>query len=129
MPDTYFELVKMFPLVHIRDDDHLNAAFEVIDDLLQRDLDEGAQAYLDALTDHVEIYEDEHVAIPDASDVDVLRELIRTNGLSQSALAKRVKISQSTLSAILGGTRTMNKEHMLKLAKFFNVSTAVFLPA
>ncbi len=29
-PDTYFALVKKFPLPHIRDDDHLKAAIEVI---------------------------------------------------------------------------------------------------
>src|SRR3954468_20669933 len=58
LPDTYFALVKEFPLTHIRDDEHLKEAQEAIDQLLQEELDEGAQAYLDALTDLVEIYED-----------------------------------------------------------------------
>jgi hypothetical protein len=39
LPDTYFKLVKRFPLIHIRDDDNLGAAQEMIDRLLAEDLD------------------------------------------------------------------------------------------
>src|SRR5205807_3094066 len=88
LPDTYFALVKRFPLTHIRDDDHLDAAQEVIDKLLEKDLDEGAQQYLDVLTDMVEAYEDRHVPIRDASEAEVLRELMGANRLSQQDLAK-----------------------------------------
>jgi HTH-type transcriptional regulator / antitoxin HigA len=129
LPDTYFQLVKQFPLAHLRDDDHLSAAQEVIDRLLQEDLDEGAQAYLGVLTDLVEAYEAEHVLIPDASEADVLRELMRANNLSQLALAKEVGIAQSTISAVLNGTRSLTKDHLVKLARFFHVSPSAFLPA
>src|SRR5215210_2981320 len=101
LPATYFALVKQFPLIHIRDAHQLNAAQKMIDRLLKEDLDEGAQEYLDALTDLVETFEDKHVLIPDASEADVLRALMGSNGLSQPKLAKEVGISQSTLSAVL----------------------------
>jgi HTH-type transcriptional regulator/antitoxin HigA len=127
LPGSYFKLVKRFPLTHIRDDHHLGAAQVVIDRLLQEDLDEGAQEYLDALTDLVETYEEEHVPIPDASEADVLRELIRANGLSQARLQKAVCISQSTISAVLNGTRSLTKEQVVALARFFRVSPAAFL--
>ena len=126
--DTYFNFVRRFPLVHLRDDDHLRAAQEMIDSLLERKLDKGGQDYLDVLTDLVEAYEDEHHPIPDASQAEVLRELLRVNGLSQQKLAQRVKISQSTISAVLNGVRTFTKEQVIALAKFFNVSPAAFLP-
>jgi HTH-type transcriptional regulator/antitoxin HigA len=129
LPDTYFELVKQFPLTHIRDDAHLEAAQEVIDQLLEEALDEGGQEYLDALTDLVETYEDEHEAIPDASEADVLRMLMEGKPISQATLAKEVGIAQSTISAVLSGDRELTKEHLVKLAKFFHVSPAVFLPA
>ncbi len=129
LPDTYFELVKQFPLTHVRDGDHLDAAQEVIDRLLQEDLDRGAQEYLDALTDLVETYEEEHVPIPDASEADVLRELMRANGLSQGRLQKAVGISQSTISAVLNGSRSLTKEQVIALARYFRVSPAVFLPS
>src|SRR5438876_7830960 len=124
LPDTSFKLVRQFPLTHIRDDGHLDAALGMIDRLLQENLDDGAEEYLDALTDLVESYEDRHVLIPDASEADVLRELMRSNGLSQSKLAKAVGISQSTISAVLNGTRSLTKEQVVKLAEFFHLSPA-----
>jgi HTH-type transcriptional regulator / antitoxin HigA len=127
-PDSYFKLVKQFPLTHLRDDEHLDAAQRMLDRLLQEDLDEGAQQYLDVLTDLIEDYEEKHVPMPDASEADVLRELMRNNGLSQPKLAKAAGIAQSTLSAVLNGTRSLTKEQLIKLAKFFNVSPAAFLP-
>jgi HTH-type transcriptional regulator / antitoxin HigA len=128
LSDTYFRLVKQFPLTHIRDDDHLHAASEVIARLLQENLNDGAQQYLDVLTDMVEAYEDEHVVIPDASEADVLRELMRSNGLKQQQLSKRVGIAQSTVSAVLTGSRSLTKDQVVTLAKFFNVAPAAFLP-
>jgi HTH-type transcriptional regulator/antitoxin HigA len=128
LPETYFTLVRQFPLTHIRDDDHLDAAQTMIDQLLKEELDEGAEAYLDALTDLVETYEDKHVLIPDASEADVLRELMASNRLSQTKLAKAVGISQSTISAVLNGTRSLTKEQVVKLGEFFHVSPAAFQP-
>jgi HTH-type transcriptional regulator/antitoxin HigA len=129
LPATYFTLVKKAPLIHIQDDDHLDAAQEMIDRLLTQDLDRGAKEYLDVLTDLVGAYEDEHYPIPDASEADVLRELMRSNRLSQRRLAKEVRISQTTLSAVLNGTRSLTKDQVVRLAKFFNISPAAFLPA
>lgn len=129
LSDSYFRLVRAFPLTHIQDDDHLAAAQEMIDRLLMRDGDDGEQAYLDSLTDLVEIYENNNVIIPDASEADVLRELMSTNRLTQPKLAKAVGISQSTISAVLNGDRSLTKDHVVKLARYFRVSPAVFLPA
>ena len=129
LANTYFELVKQFPLTHIRDTDHLSAAQDVIDRLLQDKLDEGAQEYLDALTDLVAVYENEHEPIPDASEVEVLKELMRSNGLSQTKLAKETGIPRSTLAAMLSGRRSLTKGQVVTLARFFGVSPTVFLPA
>jgi len=129
MPDSYFELVKRFPLMHIRSLRHLGQAIALVDELLQKRVDRGAQEYLDALSDLIATYEDEHALIPDASESDVLRELMRSSGHKQMALSKAVGISQSTLSAILTGEREMTKSHMIALAKFFNVPPSVFLPS
>lgn len=126
--DTYLDLVIAFPLVPIRDDDHLAKASAVLDQLLQEDLDRGQQDYLEVLTDLVEKYEEEHVPIPDASESDVLRELMRSHGLSQNALNARTGIAQSTISAVLNGERSLTKEQVITLAGFFGVSPSAFLP-
>ena len=59
---------------------------------------------------------------------DVLRLLMESNGLSQMALARKVGISQSTISAVLDGTRSLTKEHVITLARCFNVGPGAFLP-
>jgi HTH-type transcriptional regulator/antitoxin HigA len=129
LPDTYFDLVKEFPLTRIKDDNHLDAAQEMIDRLLKEDVDKGAQEYLDVLTDLVETYEEQHVEIPDASEANVLRELMRANGLSQTRLAKTVGISQSTISAVLNGARSLTRDQVIELSQYFHVPPAAFLPA
>jgi HTH-type transcriptional regulator/antitoxin HigA len=126
---SYFALVKQMPLSHIRDDVQLATAQAMIDRLLEQELDEGAQEYLDALTDLVELYEDNHVSIPDASEAEVLRELMRSNALSQAKLAKKTGIAQSTLSAVLTGARSLTKEQVVTLAKHFHISANAFLNA
>jgi|SRR6266545_2511095 len=127
MPDTYFELVKQFPLARIRDDAHLGLAHEVIDHLLQQDLDDGSQQYLDVLADLVESYEHEQVTIPDASEADVLRELMRANNINQTRLANATGVKQSTISEVLSGDRSLTKQQVVKFAEHFNVSPAAFL--
>ncbi len=128
VPDTYLKLVKLFPLIHMRDEAHLDEALDVLNELLRQDRDEGAEAYLDVLTDLIAAYEDAHVPIADVSESDVLRELMRANGLSQTGLAKSVGIAQSTVSAVLGGARSLTKGQVLKLAKHFAVAPTAFLP-
>jgi len=128
LPKTYFEFVKRFPLTRIQDEEHLAQAQDVLDDLLKRDLDAGGDAYLDVLSDLIEHYEAEHEPCPDVPPEDVLRELIDSSKLSQKQLSKAVGIAQSTISAVLNGSRKLTTDHILTLARHFNVSPAVFLP-
>jgi HTH-type transcriptional regulator / antitoxin HigA len=127
-PDAYTKLVRQFRLVQIKDDEHLQAAHEMIERLLQEDLEAPGQDYLNVSAELVESYEDQRFPITDASEADVLRELMRSNGLSQNSLAKKVGISQSTISAVLSGKRSLTKDHVVKLAKLLNIATAAFLP-
>jgi HTH-type transcriptional regulator/antitoxin HigA len=99
MPDTYFKLVRRFPLVRIASDDELADALAVVGDLLTRDLDAGQEAYLSTLSTLIHAYESEHHPIPDATPAEVLRELAATNGLTGAAIARRSGIVPSTVSA------------------------------
>src|SRR4051794_30365912 len=49
----------------------------------------GAQEYLDALTDLVERFEGGHVLIPNASEADVLRELVGRTGSASRNMRRR----------------------------------------
>ena len=92
-PASYFKLVESFPLVSIRDDAHLKRAQAILDELLRVRPDKGTELYLDALTDLVERYETVHEPAGTVSEGEVLRELMRANGLTQKVLEVKVGIA------------------------------------
>jgi len=100
----------------------------MIHQLLQRTLDNGGEDYLEVLTGLVEEFENQHYPIDDASEADVLKELMRSNGLTQIKLEKLVGISQSTISDVLNGRRSLTREQILTLSRHFKVSPSAFLP-
>ncbi|MDR3620139.1 MAG: helix-turn-helix domain-containing protein [Paludisphaera borealis] len=129
-PKAYMKLVRMFPLVHIRDDEHLEAASEMLTYVLALgEDDQGVVDYLDVLTDLVEAYEKEHVHIPDASEAEVLGFLMESRTLSQTRLAEETGIAQATISNVLRGPRGLTKDQVVRLAEFFHVGPGAFLPA
>src|SRR6266446_1812681 len=90
--DSYLELVIAFPLASIKSDEQLQEAQKVMDELLARGaLDEGAEIYLDALSDLVAAYEDEHYAIEPASDAEMLLHLMEASGVTQAQLRNYFK--------------------------------------
>jgi HTH-type transcriptional regulator/antitoxin HigA len=100
----------------------------MIDTLLdRRDLAEGEQDYLEVLSDLVHSYEIEEHPIPPASDAELLRFLMDANGVSQIEVAKKTGIIDSTISKIVSGQRRLNRAHIAKLARYFNVDPGMFL--
>lgn len=81
---------------------------------------------LDLVGELVEDYDSSHFAIEPSEPKEVLRYLIAIRGLKQGDLAEIVP--QSNLSAILAGKRKISVTLAGKLAKFFNVSPAIFVP-
>lgn len=82
---------------------------------------------LDLVSELVQDYDAEHYAIEASEPREVLRYLIEQRGLKQSDLAEIVP--QSNLSAILAGKREISATLAGKLARYFNVSPAVFIRA
>jgi len=125
--DTYFELVRRFPLRPIRSEDELERATEVMDELLSRSaLDPGEEDYLDVLSDLTEKYEEEEHPIPPASDAEMLAFLMEQKGVTQAEVARASGIAVSTICEILSGKRTIPRFKIGKLAAYFHVSPAVF---
>jgi transcriptional regulator with XRE-family HTH domain len=54
---------------------------------------------------------------------------MRSHRLSQSELRRRTGVAQSTISAVLNGDRSLTREQVGILARFFAVSPAAFMPA
>jgi HTH-type transcriptional regulator/antitoxin HigA len=80
---------------------------------------------IELMTLLVERYEAERFPLPEAEPVDVLRFLLERNGLSQRDLAPELG-SESTVSLVLSGKRQLNRDHIARLSRRFNVSPAVF---
>ncbi|HVC95229.1 MAG TPA: helix-turn-helix transcriptional regulator [Pirellulales bacterium] len=124
--DSYLELVLDFPLASIKSDDHLAEAQRMMDQLLARGaLDEGEETYLDALSDLVGAYEDEHHSIEPASDADMLRHLLDAKGVSQIQLSRDAGLPKSTISEVLAGKKPFSRQMIRKLADYFHVDVSV----
>lgn len=128
---VYFELVKRFPLVPIKNEAHLKAAFAVIDELSILDEEKltGDQAdYLMVLSDLVEKYEDIHHFVENSfrDGIEALKYLLAQANLTASDLG-RLLGNRQLGAAILRGHRQLSKAHVVKLARHFRVSTDLLL--
>ncbi len=124
--DDYLGLVMKFPLTSVHSEEELQAAQEVMDALLDPGkLSAGKELYLDALSDLVAAYEDEHSRILPASDAEMLRHLMESRGISQSELQRSTKIRKSTISEILSGKKSFSRQLIRTLADFFNVDKSI----
>lgn len=128
--DRYLELIQYVPLRPIRNEDELGEAINMthylIDLLDRRPWTKDEKDYLDVLGGLIEQYEDEHYPMPPSPDHAMLRHLIEAKGVSQAQVAKACKIAESTISAVLAGTRKLTREHVSKLARYFHVEPDVF---
>src|SRR5229473_2501081 len=79
------------------------------------------EKYAEVLMTLIEAYEEEHHSIPDASPIEVLRTLMDANDLRQKDLVP-IFGSESIVSEVLHKKRVLNKTHIEKLSKRFNVS-------
>jgi HTH-type transcriptional regulator / antitoxin HigA len=125
--DRYMELVRQFPLRPVRSKKGLDDAAKMIDELLDKvRLTAAEKDYLDVLSTLVEDYESREYPIEPLPDAQMLRHLIDARGVSQTELARATGIVDSTISAVLKGKRSLNREHIGRLAQFFHVSPDVF---
>lgn len=126
--EQYLTLLRAFPLVSIRSEEHLREAMEVIDGLLDiAERSPAAEEYLQALTDLVETYENTHVVIPSVTGVDALRYLMAEHDLTQADLAPLFG-ARSIVSEVLAGKRHLALSHIARLAERLGLSADVFMP-
>jgi len=83
------------------------------------------EKYAEVLMTLIEAYEEERHFVLDASPVEVLRTLMDANGLRQKDLIP-IFGSESIVSEVLHKKRDLNKTHIEKLSKRFQLSPAVF---
>ncbi|MFN0199121.1 MAG: type II toxin-antitoxin system HigA family antitoxin [Planctomycetaceae bacterium] len=124
--DVYLELIQAYPLISIRSESELKEAQAVMDRLFAKgSLSAGEEIYVDALSDLVATYEDDHCLIEPASDAEMLRHLMEAKGITQVELHLRTSIAKSTISEILAGRKPFSRKIIRRLADYFEIETSV----
>jgi HTH-type transcriptional regulator/antitoxin HigA len=116
-------------LCTIRSARHYKALIAFMNDLLDQVGDRETHALaglLDVVTSLVQDYEAREMPTPQAEPSDVLRLLMEQHALRQADLADLFG-SQSNVSEILNGKRTINARQARALAERFGVSVAAFV--
>jgi HTH-type transcriptional regulator / antitoxin HigA len=127
--EKYIDLLNEFPPRPIRSEDDFRAVQKVIDTLLDADrISADRREYLNLLGLIVHEYEEKTVEIPDVHGVELLNILIAEWGLKQKELVPIFK-TESIVSAVINGHRSLTVEHIEKLSEFFHVSPAAFFPS
>jgi antitoxin component HigA of HigAB toxin-antitoxin module len=129
VPLPYLRLMRRFLLRPIGNDEELAQATALADELASRSkkLSTAEEQYLSVLCDLIERYEDETVSIPDVGPGEMLRFLIEQRGVPQQTVAEETEIANSTLSALVNGSRKPTVKRIQSMAAYFGVEPAVFL--
>lgn len=124
----YKRLRALVPLGTLRTKKDYERAMDALDRIIDEIGDDEKHPLsdlADALSVFIERYEEEHVRIPDAKPVAVLKFLMREHNIRQSDLPEIG--SQGVVSEVLTGKRELNTRQIRRLAKRFGVSAAVFI--
>lgn len=127
--DSYLKLIKQHPLVSIRSEAELDKAQAVVDGLLTIDLDEGGVAYLEALSDLILLYEQEHHAIAGLAAHTLLSQMLEERSMSQADLVRATGLAKATVSDLVTGKRAFTVEQMHLVGKVFSLPGVVFMGA
>ncbi len=125
----YLDLIRVFALRPIRDDEELDRASTVASALATRDdLSEAEEDYLEVLASLIERYEAAHHPIESATTpAHFLRDLLGESEMTAYRLAAETGIGVSTLSEILNGKSGVSPRVRKRLAAFFHVEESAFL--
>jgi len=122
----YSALLKKFPPKVIRTEKENEAYTELLYELDQRGNLTAAEKELSRLlTLLIEDFEARNYPLPQAKPLEVLQFLMDQHGLLQKDLAD-VFGTPSIVSEVLSGKRELNKDHIKRLSRRFNVSLELF---
>lgn len=120
--DDYLALIQSFPLKSIHSKSDLNAALKQMDRIFAKgSLSDGESMYLDALSDLIGAYEDDHFPIDPPTDEAMLRHLMEAHGITQVELHNKTGIAKSTISETLAGKKKFSRQMIRSLSEFFKV--------
>ena len=126
-PETYEELVRLYPPRKIHDQVELEAATEVADWMALRAKNDAQLDYLELLGDLMDEYENAGKHDKASSPVELLNFLVEESDLTTRELGKILGIDHSVAARILKGERTITVEHAKNLGARFKIDPKAFL--
>jgi len=123
---NFDQMAHLRPIRSEADYDHTVEFMNMLLDVVGDDEDHPMAGLLELVSDLVSNYDEVQNAIEPSEPKEVLRYLVELRGLTQNDLAGIVP--QGNLSAILAGRRKISATLAGKLASFFAVSPALFIP-
>ena len=130
--DIYFDLVREFPLRRIRSDREHRSALKMLRSVDARypQPSQPVIDYMDLLAHLIEQYEQNAGLKLDLSGMTpgaVVRHLMKSNGLTVTALADEIGVNQGNLSGMLAGNREFSKAAIVGLSERFGLPADLFL--
>ena len=127
-PETYKDLVRLYPPRKIHDQIELENATEVADWIALRAQNDAQLDYLETLGLVLDEYENRSGKSEKASSPkETLNYLVKENGISTRELGKILGVDHSVAARILKGERAITIEHAKSLGARFKVDPKVFL--
>ena len=127
-PETYEELVRLYPPRKIHDQIELEHATEVADWIAIRAQNNAQLDYLETLGYLLEKYETRSgKADKDSSPLEILNYLVEENDITTRELGKILGIDHSVAARILKGERAITIEHAKCLGARFKLDPKAFL--
>jgi HTH-type transcriptional regulator / antitoxin HigA len=126
-PESYEELVRLYPPRKIHDQVDLENATEVADWIALRAKNDAQLDYLELLGDLMDEYENAGKTGKASSPLEILNYLIGENDISTRGLGKILGIDHSVAARILRGERTITVDHAKSLGARFKMDPKAFL--
>ena len=110
----------------IHDEEQNEAYIKILEALVGKEnLTPAEDKFAELLALLIEDFESKHYQLGDSGPLDVIRHLMEENGLRQKDLVD-VFGTESIVSEVLNGKRTLTADHIKRLGVRFSVSPAVF---
>src|ERR1700722_4901777 len=106
-PESYAELVRLYPPRKIRDAVELENATEVADWIALRAKNDAQLDYLELLGDLMDQYENVGQYSKDSGPLAILNSLVQEQGVTTRALGKILGVDHSVAARILQGERAI----------------------
>ncbi len=124
----YQSLLLDFTPRPIRGAGEYRRAMRQIDRLMKSEkLSRAESQLLELLATLVEQYESNDYPTPKASQADLLTHLIDARGVTRAEVARETGVPRSVITNVLKGRRRISQANILRLARHFHVSPAVFM--